>query len=86
MTDPIQQQRHGLIQRFLGKLKYPQLFVVVAALFAADMIVPDFIPFLDEILLAAMTLLLGSLRGRNDGGSSKDAETKPPEKNITPID
>ena len=86
MTDPIQQQRSGLIQRFLGKLKYPQLFVVVAALFAADMIVPDFIPFLDEILLAAMTLLLGSLRDRDSGKPSQGAETKPPEKNITPTD
>jgi len=86
MTDPIRQQRHGLIQRFLGKLKYPQLFVVVAALFAADMIIPDFIPFLDEILLAAMTLLLGSLRDRDSGDPPKGAEAKPPEKNITPID
>jgi hypothetical protein len=84
MTDPIRSQRSGLIQRFLGKLRYPQLFVLMAALFAVDMIVPDFIPFLDEILLAAGTLLLGSLRDRSS--QTPEASDKPPEKNITPTD
>ena len=29
---------------FLGRLSYPRLFMITAALFVADLIVPDFIP------------------------------------------
>lgn len=45
---------------FARRLRFPQLFIVVAALFVADLIVPDAIPFVDEILLGLATLLFGS--------------------------
>ena len=54
----------GLVTRFAAGLRYPTLFGLVAALFVIDLIVPDLIPFIDEILLALGTLLLGSLRRR----------------------
>jgi hypothetical protein len=54
----------GLVTRFASGLRYPTLFGLVAALFVIDLIVPDLIPFIDEILLALGTLLLGSLRRR----------------------
>jgi len=43
-------------------LRFPQLFLVTCALFALDVLIPDFIPFADEVLLAMATLLLGSWR------------------------
>ncbi len=45
---------------FARRLRFPQLFIVVAALFVADLIVPDAIPFVDELLLGLATLLFGS--------------------------
>ena len=54
----------GLVTRFASGLRYPTLFGLVAALFVIDLVVPDLIPFIDEILLALGTLLLGSLRKR----------------------
>jgi uncharacterized membrane protein YccC len=54
----------GLVTRFAAGLRYPTLFGLVAALFVIDLLVPDLIPFIDEILLALGTLLLGSLRKR----------------------
>ena len=33
------------LMRFLGKLSYPRLFMVAAALFVLDMLVPDMVPF-----------------------------------------
>jgi hypothetical protein len=51
--------------RFASRLRFPQLFGVVAALFALDLVIPDVIPFADEILLGLGTLLLGSLRKRD---------------------
>jgi hypothetical protein len=55
-----------LVLRWLGGLRFPQLFLVFAGLFAIDFVVPDLIPFVDEILLGLATLLLASLRRRRD--------------------
>ncbi len=50
----------ALVLTFARRLRFPQLFLLVAALFVADLIVPDAIPFIDEILLGLATLLFGS--------------------------
>ncbi len=52
----------GVVGRFLGRLRFPQLFGLMAVLFVADLLIPDAIPFVDELMLAMGTLLLGSLR------------------------
>ena len=49
---------------FLGKLSYPRLFTLSAILFAVDLVVPDFIPFADELLLGLGTLLLANWKKR----------------------
>ncbi len=49
---------------FLGRLSYPRLFAITAALFVIDLIVPDFIPLADEILLGLGSLLLANLKRR----------------------
>lgn len=51
---------------FLGRLSFPRLFMLAAAMWALDMVVPDFIPFIDELLLGMGTLLLASFRKRKD--------------------
>ena len=48
---------------YLEKLRFPWLFLIVGVLFGVDLVIPDFIPFADELLLGAMTLLLGAWRG-----------------------
>lgn len=52
------------VTRFATGLRFPTLFKLVAALFVLDLVVPDLIPFYDEILLALGTLLLGSIKSR----------------------
>ncbi|UHQ19217.1 hypothetical protein LVB87_13655 [Lysobacter sp. KIS68-7] len=52
------------VMRYLEKLSYPRLFLVMASLFVVDTAIPDFIPFADEILLGLGTLLLAGLRKR----------------------
>lgn len=49
---------------FLSRLSFPRLFLLAASLWALDMVVPDFIPFIDELLLGIGTLLLASFRKR----------------------
>jgi hypothetical protein len=51
---------------FLGRLSFPRLFLLAGALWALDMVIPDFIPFIDELLLGIGTLLLASFRKRKD--------------------
>jgi len=53
-----------LITRFAAGLRFPALFMLLAGLFVVDLLVPDLVPFADEILLALGTLLVGSLRKR----------------------
>ena len=75
--------RTALFGSFLSRLKFPQLFSLAAILFVLDLVIPDLIPFADEILLGVLTLLLGSMkaaRGPEEGGQ------KPAEKDITPSD
>jgi Family of unknown function (DUF6116) len=55
-----------LLLRWLGGLRFPQLFLVFAGLFVVDFVIPDLIPFVDEILLGLATLLLASLRNRRE--------------------
>ncbi len=47
------------------KLKHPTLFKLVGALFVINVIVPDVIPFIDEILLGLGTLVLANWKDRN---------------------
>ena len=56
----------SLVSRFAAKLRYPQLFMLTAALFLLDVVIPDVIPFADEILLGLGTLLLAGLRKRKE--------------------
>ena len=51
-----------LVRRYASGLRFPTLFLVVAVLFVIDVLVPDVIPFFDEIMLALTTLLLAALK------------------------
>ena len=52
----------GPLLAFASKLRFRTLFLVTAGLFALDLVIPDVLPFVDEILLGLATLLLSSLR------------------------
>lgn len=54
----------ALVARYFSRLRFPQLLVILLVVLAIDLVVPDPIPFVDEILLALGALLLGSLRKR----------------------
>ncbi len=74
----------ALIARFAGKLRFPQLFAFTGTLFLLDMLIPDLIPFADEMMLGLLTLLLGMWKRQVPAGS--DSGPKPPVKDITPED
>lgn len=61
-----------LILDFAARLQFPQLFLVTLGLFVLDLLIPDVIPFADEILLGLVTLIAASIRKKTpvggDGG------------------
>ena len=60
--------------RFAQGLRFPGLFMLTATLFAINVMVPDPIPFVDELLLGLATLTLAALkkRGRRNDGQAGD--------------
>lgn len=66
------------IAAFAGRLRFPQLFLLTAGLFLLDLVIPDLIPFIDEVLLGLLTMLFGMWRRESE------TATKPPTKDVTP--
>jgi len=56
------------VLRFAAGLRFPTLFAVAAALFLLDLLIPDFIPFADELLLGLLTVMLASWKRRSPPG------------------
>lgn len=72
MTNPLL----TLILRFANRLRFPVLFGVTASLFVLDVLIPDFIPFADELLLGLGTLLLANWK-RRPSTALRSEENKP---------
>ena len=51
-----------LILQQRRQLRFRNPFLVVAALLLIDLAIPDFVPFIDEILLAILTIIFWSWR------------------------
>lgn len=52
----------ALLGRFGARLRDPHLFLIAAVCFGLDLLLPDGLPFLDEILLGLATLYFGLRR------------------------
>jgi hypothetical protein len=58
--------------RYVSNLRFPKLLAITAALFVIDLFFPDVVPFVDEILLGLISLLLASLKKGRSEISHKD--------------
>ena len=50
-------------------LRFPTLFKLTAALFAVNLLLPDPIPFVDELAFGLATLLLANWKRRKEPGA-----------------
>ena len=78
MNPPPRSLLATLVARFLPRLRYPYLFLILGGLFLVDLVIPDPIPMLDEVLLAVLTFLAATLTTRE--------ESRPPPRDITPAE
>ena len=87
MTSKEPAVRESFVQSFLGNLRFPQLFLVLLALLAADFFLLDPIPFVDEAMLLVLTLMAGALKKKvTEVSTGSVGVEKEPEKNITPTE
>jgi len=60
---------------WLSRLSYPRLFMVSAVLFGVNLLIPDPILLVDEVLLGVATVMLAK---RKRTPKRKDERTRPP--------
>ena len=68
-----QAHMRDLVLGWLAGLQFPTLFLVAAGLFVADLVIPDMIPFADELLLGLATILLARLKQRQEERPAREA-------------
>jgi uncharacterized membrane protein YccC len=61
---------------YARRLRFPVLLGITAALFLVNLVVPDPLPLVDELLLGLGTLLFASLR--NKSTARRDAPDRQP--------
>ncbi|NEZ04247.1 hypothetical protein G4Y73_08830 [Wenzhouxiangella sp. XN201] len=67
----------GPIQRFLERRRFPTLFLILAALFGANIFFPDPIPFIDELIMLVATVIVGSFRERKKADRPSEEADRP---------
>ncbi len=71
----------GWLQGFAGQLKSSTLLAIVTSIFVLDLVIPDAVPFIDEIVLGIVTILVARWQGRR---KESPLAPKPPPKDVTP--
>ena len=68
----------GPLLAYASQLRFPTLFKITLGVFLLDLLIPDFIPFADEILLGLGALILSNWRKPTPSGAVIDVESKLP--------
>jgi len=62
-----------MLTALLGRLnlRFPALFLILLTVTVADLLIPDPLPFVDEIVLAVLTALFGLWRKRREAAPGR---------------
>jgi hypothetical protein len=69
---------------FARRLRFPKLLAITAALFLADLFIPDFIPFADELLLGLLAMILASVKQRRRDSLEAEHADRAPRMTLPP--
>ena len=69
MQTPTRATIRGRLLQYAAKLRYPRLLALTVGLFVLDLLMPDLIPWVDEIMLGLVSLLLAGLKQRHENGA-----------------
>lgn len=56
----------GPLMGFASRLKFPTLFFITLGLWALNMVIPDPVPLIDELVLGLLTLMLATWKNRKE--------------------
>ena len=62
--------------RFASGLRFRNLFLLTLGLFVLDLLIPDLIPFTDELILGLLTLLLANWKAKKTPPDSQGSYRK----------
>lgn len=68
MSTPTRSPVQEVVGSLAGRMKHPWLFALLAVLLLLDLVIPDPIPLVDEVVLALLAVLVGSWRTRRSDG------------------
>lgn len=68
MSTPTRSPVQEVVGSLALRLKHPWLFALLAVLLLLDLVIPDPIPLVDEVVLALLAVLVGSWRTRRSDG------------------
>jgi len=71
---------------FASRLRFPWLLALTLAILAVDLLVPDLVPFVDEILLSLAALVLAGLRKPRPRGPESGVPAPGPVIDVDPED
>ena len=60
----------GPLMDFVNRLRFKNLFILITVLLIIDILIPDMIPMLDEIILGIIAVILGNLKKKTTGDKS----------------
>jgi len=69
--------RSGVIRRYASRLKFPKLLILLTIVFIIDVLVPDPLPFLDEIFMGLLAGLVGTWKKRREEEPEAGARATP---------
>jgi hypothetical protein len=64
----------GPLMGFASRLRFPTLFFVTLALWVINMLVPDPIPLIDEIVMGLLTLMLATWKKGKQAPADSERE------------
>lgn len=67
-----------ILVRWASGLRLPWLTAIVGFLFVSDLVIPDFIPLADELILGLATTMLVRWKKERKGGDIIDVSEVPP--------
>ena len=56
------------LSRYFENLRFPWLMLLATVAFVVNLFIPDALPFIDEILLAVVAIILGKLKRKPENG------------------
>lgn len=60
----------GPLMDFVNRLRFKNLFILITVLLIIDLLLPDMVPMLDEIILGILAVILGNMKKKTSGDKS----------------